>query len=91
MGDSQPWLDGLYIPIIVNNTHWNFIRVAITHKPTQLFDLQGVNAKNNKYLQAMENYMYDTLTKNVEGERQDFNIWKQDWTTTAKSGASPRQ
>ena len=39
-------LDKLYIPINVNNVHWNFIRVAITNKIIQLFDLQGVNAEN---------------------------------------------
>ena len=41
-------LDELYIPINVNNVHWNFIRVVITDKTIQLFDLQGVNAENNK-------------------------------------------
>ena len=35
--------------------------------------------------------MYDTLTKNLRGERQDFNIWNQGWTTTDKSEASQRQ
>ena len=75
----------------MNNTRWNFTRVEITNKTIQLFDLQGVNAENNKYLQAVENYMYDALTTNVEGERQDFNIQKQGWTTTDESGTSPRQ
>ena len=70
-------LDKLYIPINVNNTHWNFIRVTITNKTIQPFDSQGVNAENNKYLQATENYMYKALTKNQRGERQDFSIRKQ--------------
>ena len=48
-------LDELYIPINVNTVHWNFIRVAITNKTIQLFDSQGVNTKNKKYLQATEN------------------------------------
>ena len=52
-----------YIPINVNNTYCNFIRVAITNTTIQLFDSQGMNAENNKYLQAMENYMYEVLAK----------------------------
>ena len=55
-------LDKLYIPINVNNTHWNFIRVAIKDRTIQLFDSQGVNAE--KYLQATESYMYKALTEN---------------------------
>ena len=77
-------LNELYIPINVNNAHWNFIRVVITDKTIRLFDSQGVNAKNKKYLQATENYMYEALTKNQRGERQDFSAWKQSWTTTDK-------
>ena len=69
-------LDGLYISINVDNAHWNFIRTTIMNKTIHLFDLQGMNANNNKYLQAADNYMYDTLTTHMEGERQDFNIWK---------------
>ena len=67
-------LDKLYIPINVNSAHWNFVRVAITNETIQLFNLQGANAKNDRYLQAIENYMYNALTKDLEGERQDFNI-----------------
>ena len=62
-------LDELYVPINVNNAHWRFIRVAITNKTIQLFNSQGVNAENKKYLQATENYMYEALTKNHRGER----------------------
>ena len=77
-------LDELYIPINANNSHWNLIRVAITNKTIQLIGSQ-------EYLQAVENYMYGALTKNLEGQRQYFNIWKRDWTITDKSGASQRQ
>ena len=56
-------LDKLYIPINVNNAHWNFIRVEITNKTIQLFNSQGVNAENKKYLRAIYNYMYEGLTK----------------------------
>jgi len=84
-------LDELYIPTNVNNVHWNFIRVTITDTMIQLFDSQGVNGKNNKYLQATENYMYEVLTKDQRGERQDFKARKQDWSTTDQSGNSPRQ
>jgi len=84
-------LDELYIPINVNNAHWNFIQVAKTNRMIQLFDSQGANAKNKKYLQATENYMYKALTKNQRGERQDFKAWKQGWTTIDKSETSPRQ
>ena len=45
-------LDELYVPINVNRAHWNFIRVKITNTTIELFDLQGVNSKNNKYPQA---------------------------------------
>ena len=69
-------LDKLYISINTNSAHWSFIRVAIKNKTIQLFDSQGVNAKNNKYLQAIENFTYDALTKNLRGERQDYNVWK---------------
>ena len=65
-------LDELYIPINVNNVHWNFIRVVITNKTIQLFDSQGVNAKNNKYLKATENYMYEALTRDQREERQEL-------------------
>ena len=49
-------LDDLYIPANVNSAHWNFIRVVITDKTIQLYDLQGVDAKTKKYSQATENY-----------------------------------
>ena len=83
--------DGLYISINVDNAHGNFIRVAIMNKTIQPLDLQAMNTTNNKYLQAAENYMYDTLTTTLEGERQDFNIWKRGWTTTDESETPPRQ
>ena len=70
-------LDELYIPINVNNAHWNFIQVTITDKPIQLFDSQGVNTKNKKYSQATGNYMYESLIKNQKGKRQDFRAWIQ--------------
>ena len=66
--------DELYIPINVDNTHWHFIRVAMTYKTIQRFDSQGENTSNNKFLQAVEKYMHDTITKNVEEQRQDFNV-----------------
>ena len=69
-------LDELYIPINVNNVHWNFIRVAITNKTIQLFDSQGVNAENKMYLQATENCMYEALTKKQRGEKQGFSARK---------------
>ena len=84
-------LDELYTPINVNNTHSNFTRVVMVKKTIQPFDSQAENAENNKLLQAVENYIYDALTKNKEGERQDYNKWKQDWATTDESGGSPRQ
>ena len=59
-------LNKLYIPTNVNNFHWIFLQVAITDKTIQLFDLQGVNAENKKYLRAAENYMYKALTKKSE-------------------------
>ena len=65
-------LDELYIPINVNNVHWNFIRVVITNKTIQLFDSQGMNTKNNKFLKAIANYMYKALTKDQREGRQDF-------------------
>ena len=83
-------MDELYIPINVNNVHWIFIRVAIMDKTIQLFDSQGVNTENEKYLQAPENYMYEVLTKEQREGRQDFTTQKQDWSSTYKSGNSPR-
>ena len=50
-----------------------------------------MNAENNKYLQGIDNYIYDALTKNLRQERQDFNIWKRGWTTIDESESSPRQ
>ena len=75
----------LYIPINLDNIHWIFIRVAMNSKTIQLFDSQGENDKNNKFLKAVKNYMYNALTKNVEGKRQDFGAWRQGWTTTDES------
>ena len=43
-------LDELYIPINVNNVHWNFTRVKMMNKTIQLFDSQGTNTDNKKYL-----------------------------------------
>ena len=71
-------LDKLYIPINSDNAHWIFIKVAIYAKTIQLFDSQGGNDDNDKYLKAVKNYMYDTLTTNVEGEMQDVGAWRQE-------------
>ena len=60
-------------------------------KTIQIFDSQGENNENNKFLKAVKKYMYDALTKNAEGKRQDFGIWRQGWTTTEESRTSPRQ
>ena len=65
-------MDVLYIPIDVNNVHWNFIRVSMTNKTIQLFDLQGMNTENKKYLQATKHYMYEALTKDQGDGRQQF-------------------
>ena len=35
--------------------------------------------------------MYDALSKNVKGERQDLGASRQEWTTTDESETSPRQ
>ena len=84
-------MDELYIPINVNNVHWGFMWVVITNKTIQLFDSQGVNAENNKYLKATENYMYGALTRDQREERQEFAAQKEDWSPTDQSEISPRQ
>ena len=55
-----------------------FIKVAMNARTIQLFDSQGGNDDNDKYLKAVKNYMYDTLTTNVEGEMQDVGAWRQE-------------
>ena len=54
----------------MNNVHWNFIWVAIVNKIIQLFDSQGMNVENKKYLKATENYMYEALTIDQREGRQ---------------------
>ena len=63
----------------------------MTPKKIQLFDSQGTNTKNKKYLQATEHYMYEALTKDQGTGRQDFVDWKVDWSWTDKSENSPKQ
>ena len=65
-------LNELCIPIHVNNVHWRFIRVAMTNNTIQLFDSQGTNTENTKYLQATENYMYEALMKDQRDGRHSF-------------------
>ena len=65
-------LDKLYIPINRNNVHRIFIRVEIVNNTIHLFDLQGMNNKNMKYLQATEHYIYEALTKGQGIRRQNF-------------------
>ena len=84
-------LDELYIPINVNNVHWIFIRVAMANKTMQLFDSQGMNNKNMKYLQATEHYMYEALTKGQGTGRQNITDWTEAWSSTDKSVNSPKQ
>ena len=84
-------LDKLYIPINVNNVHWNFIRVAITNNMIQLFDSQGVCAENKKYLEATENYTYEALTRDQREGRQYFAARKEVWSPTDQYEISPRQ
>ena len=84
-------LDELYIPINVNNVHWIFIRVAMMNKTIQLFNSQGMNNENKKYLQATEHYMYEALTKDQGTGRQNFADWTEAWSSTDKSVNSPKQ
>jgi hypothetical protein len=43
-------------------------------KSIQLFDSQGKKEDNIRFLKAVENNMSDTLSKTVEGERQDLAL-----------------
>ena len=60
-------------------------------KTIKLFDSQGKKDDKNKFFKVIEHYMYDTLSKNTEGERQDCGAWRYEWTTTDESETSPRQ
>ena len=55
-----------------------FIKVAMNARTIQLFDSQGGNNDNNRFLKAVKSFMYDALTKNMEGKRQDFGAWRQE-------------
>ena len=75
-------LDELYIPVNVDNTQRSFIQVTMHAKTIQLFNSQGKHDNNDRFLKAIKNYMYNTLTKNAEGERKQFGAWRQERTTT---------
>ena len=99
----QHWSDGiagglfglknLFVPVNISNTHWIFLRVDFDSKMIELYDsMGGPNPRNNKYLLALRQYLYDEECKTVAPERcPDFEQWRMDWTIRDMSRHSPRQ
>ena len=75
-----------------DGNHWNFIHVRTQEKRIELWDSQGLQASNVKYLAAAEKFIKDALTREEPDGRiaadRSRHIGRE---SVDRSGDSPRQ
>ena len=85
--EVQTWSDGivggitsqeeLYIPINVNQNHWNFSRIKMKEKVIELWDSLGERASNDKFLKTAERFIKDVMSREVaEGRVTEGAQWQ---------------
>ena len=102
-GGSVYDLDHLFVPINVGNSHWIFLHVQPKEKTVKLYDSYGVyrntdahrrrRVKNQRYLTAMNRYLYMLISEGFDGPPEDVKLWTtvNDWTFSDASNCSPIQ
>ena len=64
-------LKHLFVPVNISNTHWIFLQVDFDSKMiVELYDsMGGPNPRNQKYILALRQYLYDEEYKTFAPER----------------------
>ena len=85
-------LKQLFTPINILNTHWIFLRVVFESKRIELYDSNGKNHENRRYMENMRQFLYDEFHKDTPvEERPLYDDWKRRWKCSDRSMNAPRQ
>lgn len=76
-------LKQLFTPINILNTHWIFLRVEFESKRIELYDSNGKNPENRRYMENMRQFLYNEFHKDtLVEERPPYDNWKRMWKYT---------
>ena len=87
-------LKHLLVPINEDNSHWLLIHVDIESRKICLYDSSGdqteANNTNSRYLTVMRRYLQDAETE-VARRSSAQTVNRAPWTTSNRSGSTPKQ
>ena len=91
----SPAVRHLYIPIIVDNNHWIFLRLDFVSKRIQLWNSmdESTTTPNQTFLSAAEKYVKDVFLQisNMPNMEVQNKMWGGEWTFVDESVNSPKQ